>query len=409
MFLFATPKPFLHADGVNQNLAIQSWDGWVTPKDILLLGADFGVEELAKKKGYRWSGEIEYSKLGTPRVDSIFKAGWTIGKSLGHRVFLYTNSDIIFEARVKQAIEILSRSFEEFLGVGRRTNIPNFAISDAQWCKGLSFTKEVNELGFVDRNTAIDYFIHTREVFGPMPSFYLGRGSWDNWLVWACLSRNVPVIDISEYVSAIHLDHDYGINNTRFSDVWSGQENKDNRELCDSVDFSQAHIGSATFKLTPLGEIQPRSRNSQRIETERYGFFEEKLVWLKRIIEFCEERELWDFHAMYRRKLISISPNIHEIAHILSCEKDIVVLGSGTRAKEVKALLSFLGVYTKGYMNITEGYASIDALTDQRDFESITEDTFIIIANSHIDESINLVNRISRTRSFKRAVRYLIS
>jgi hypothetical protein len=324
-------------------------------------------------------------------------------------VFAYVNSDIIFDSRIKSAIEILSNNFDQFLGVGRRTNIPPFSLNSGRQFLGFSPEIELRKHSLPDRNTAIDYFIHTKDVFGTIPSFAVGRGSWDNWLIWSSLSRGMPVVDLSEYISAMHIDHDYGLNNIGFSEVWSGQENVENKALCGDVDFNRAHIGFATFKLTAAGIVENKISDFQVIQTERNGFFEEKLCWLKNNIDFCREKKMENFRAIYTRKLLSISPQVHENSQMLINEKDVVILGGGSRAKEINALLSFLGIRVQGYMNINRGYARLDNFLVEKELSSITEETFFVIANSYINESISFLKRIALSRPSGKLNRYLVS
>jgi tRNA 2-selenouridine synthase SelU len=90
-------------------------------------------------------------------------------------------------------------------------------------------------------------------------------------------------------------------------------------------------------------------------------------------------------------------------------EKDVVILGGGSRAKEINALLSFLGIRVQGYMNINRGYARLDNFLVEKELSSITEETFFVIANSYINESISFLKRIALSRPSGKLNRYLVS
>jgi hypothetical protein len=52
----------------------------------------------------------------------------------------------------------------------------------------------------------------------------IGRGGYDNYLIYYCRSRGIPVIDLTEAVMAIHQNHDYAHHPTGEDGVFSGSE-----------------------------------------------------------------------------------------------------------------------------------------------------------------------------------------
>jgi len=57
-----------------------------------------------------------------------------------------------------------------------------------------------------------------------IPQFVIGRPGWDNWLLWYPLSMQVPVIDASGDVLAVHQNHDYSYHPGGEEGVWHGEE-----------------------------------------------------------------------------------------------------------------------------------------------------------------------------------------
>jgi len=42
-----------------------------------------------------------------------------------------------------------------------------------------------------------------------IPAFAVGRGNWDNWMLHDAKVRQIPVIDGTEAITAIHQNHKY--------------------------------------------------------------------------------------------------------------------------------------------------------------------------------------------------------
>ena len=60
-----------------------------------------------------------------------------------------------------------------------------------------------------DATTAIDWFVFPAGLFDPVPTFVVGRSSFDNWLIWRGRQRG-RVVDATHDVVAIHQPHGYG-------------------------------------------------------------------------------------------------------------------------------------------------------------------------------------------------------
>ena len=71
--LFSTPKPFTdpHIATIQRN-AIKSWT-LLQDVDILLIGAESGVEEIANEFGVQYLPDVKCSQGGTPLISSMFQ------------------------------------------------------------------------------------------------------------------------------------------------------------------------------------------------------------------------------------------------------------------------------------------------------------------------------------------------
>ena len=71
--LFTTAKPFEGHSGVIQRNALKSWKLPHPEIEIILFGDDAGGAEIAKELGFPQEPFVERNKLGTKRLDYIFR------------------------------------------------------------------------------------------------------------------------------------------------------------------------------------------------------------------------------------------------------------------------------------------------------------------------------------------------
>ena len=115
----------------------------------------------------------------------------------------------------------------------------------------------------------IDYFLFSRGLYGTeMPAFVIGTVRWDNWLVWKALDLNLPVVDASEAVLAVHQNHDYSYNPEGKKGVWEGVESQRNLALAGGTGRMRT-IWHATRRLTASGRIQGTWLRRVRFEIQR--------------------------------------------------------------------------------------------------------------------------------------------
>jgi hypothetical protein len=92
---------------------------------------------------------------------------------------------------------------------------------------------------------AMDYFVFPRGLYSSVPPFAIGRGVWDNWLLWKAVSAKVPLIDASEEVFIVHQNHPQSM-----VAVYGGDEGRRNRELAGT---RMCTMEDATHRLTSSG------------------------------------------------------------------------------------------------------------------------------------------------------------
>ena len=230
--IFALPKAFVgDADRIQTN-AFRSWMQLSPAVDVLLIGDDEGIAEFAAQNNIAHVGQIDRNSKSTPLVSTAFSLAHQVSTS---SILVYCNSDVILDNGFVQAMEALSNQnqFEKWLAIGQRTDVEidrqlDFDTkSDLDWLKHHS-----NAHGEKSSHVCKEYFAFSRELFEDVPPFAVGSGNWDNWMVASVKQIGVPVIDVSDHVTAIHQSHDYThMQASRMNCYVNGEEARENQRL----------------------------------------------------------------------------------------------------------------------------------------------------------------------------------
>ena len=233
--IFAVPKPFgvsndSSVDLIQRN-AIRSWTALSPQVDVLLIGDEPGIKKTAAELGVRHAGGMESNSSGTPLISSAFKIAH---EQTSSPILIYCNSDVIllndFVASINR---IQAADFEDFVAFGRRTDLSvNWEIDfdDKQEIQRLLETCHTR--GKQGSIACKEYFAFNRRLYNPTPSFAVGRGNWDNWMIHSAKQNKIPVIDISAASKVIHQAHDYAhTGRGRWNCYVAGGEAKENQRL----------------------------------------------------------------------------------------------------------------------------------------------------------------------------------
>jgi hypothetical protein len=218
MFNFFTcPKQENGNIGQLQQRAINSWRGLSIEKQIVL------IQETA----------IGKTVGGAPRADDIFRLA---RRARNKGFYVYSNADIVFDNSLVQAVGYVVSA-----NVGK------------EW---LLVGQTANENGTSRGAGAIDWAVFTQNaVDKDMPPFALGRIAWDNWLILQAIDRGVPVIDVSDIVKAIHLDHDYSHIAGGRDETRNGIDAQNNLEMAGGQRAHDGKITAAPYKLDAKGNL----------------------------------------------------------------------------------------------------------------------------------------------------------
>ena len=119
MTIFTIPKPFTNSHiNIIQRNAIKSWTLLKPTCEIILLGDDDGVAEIAKEFNLKHIPNVKCNEFGTPLLNSAFELAKQASKN---DLLTYINSDIILLSNFINIVKYLPD--KEFLITGARWDI----------------------------------------------------------------------------------------------------------------------------------------------------------------------------------------------------------------------------------------------------------------------------------------------
>lgn len=205
--IFTAPKPFTnpHINLIQRN-AIQSWMHLGPEVDVILIGQEQGLSEIAQEFGLLHLPDVARNSFGTPLVSSIFELARQASQS---PLLAYINADILVMPDFVESAQLVSRQLQRFLMVGQRWDLDVQSPVDfsGDWVSRLQ--QQVEERGRLHPRGGSDYFIFPRDCFTSMPQFAIGRAGWDNWMFYEARRSAWPLIDSTPSIRIVHQDHDY--------------------------------------------------------------------------------------------------------------------------------------------------------------------------------------------------------
>lgn len=238
--IFTIPKQFTdtHINIIQRN-AIKSWTLLRPACEIILIGNDEGVAEVAKEFNVKHIPGVKINEFNTPLLNSAFKLA---GEKSANEILMYLNADIILTGDLQNIINKLPK--EKFLAVGKRWDI--------NIDKEINFDKNKNlyDDEKIHSPSGMDYFIFKKGSFKNMPDLAVGRVGWDNWMIFNARKNNIKTIDLSDVLKVYHQNHGYsGTNNA---------ERKTNPEAQKNISYLKYplqvyNIEDTKYKLTKNG------------------------------------------------------------------------------------------------------------------------------------------------------------
>jgi len=244
---FTTAKPFTGQACARQLNALRSWKKVDTEAEILLFGDGEGYDEAAEGLGLKRCCEVLQSQRGVPRIDAMFKA---VEQDGSFQLKTYVNADIILLQDFLVALKRIP--FKEFLMVAQRTDVQvdERDMVGENW--EAAMLSRLSKEGVLCDPTGIDFFAYRGSIWRDLPPLVVGRAGYDNYLIYYCRERRIPVVDASAMVKAIHQKHDYSHLVGGEREVWEGDDAKLNREMAGG-NTRLFSIEDADWRLTPSG------------------------------------------------------------------------------------------------------------------------------------------------------------
>ena len=205
--LFTAAKPFRDPFiATIQRNAIQSWLQLGPEVEVLLVGDEPGMAEVAREFDIRHLPHVEYNRWGTPLVRSLFEQ---VRQASDNPIMSIVNADILLMSDFVEGILQVADQENEFLIVGRRwgLDIDEPMVFSSGWQERLR--ADIQSHGQLHPNFSIDYFVFTYHQYQDMPEFAIGRPQWDNWMIYHACQQGWPVIDATPSVLVVHQNHDY--------------------------------------------------------------------------------------------------------------------------------------------------------------------------------------------------------
>jgi hypothetical protein len=201
--LFTIPKAFSGHVGIIQDNAVGSWIRLGSGCEVILFGDDPGVAEAAARHGARHVRDLQRNRFGTPVLTDVFTRADAMARN---PLLCFVNADIILFKDIIVAAQVVA---DHFLLVSSRFNcrIAGPLPFGPNWDRDLR--ARVLHDGRMYPAGGSDIFLHPRGLFGAVPSFAIGRGYWDNWLMLRARQRGANLIDATNAVVAVHQEHDY--------------------------------------------------------------------------------------------------------------------------------------------------------------------------------------------------------
>ncbi len=253
---FTIPKPFTGHIGIIQRNAIRNWKGLHPEIQVILMGNEDGVAEVAQELACQHLPEIEKSDYGTPRIDAAFRLA---DQTARHPVLAYVNGDILFFRRVIDLVQAISFAHRQFLFTGHKWLVDIEVELSAVEIQTESVLVHHCQSAVMAGATGIDFFFYPRSQYRKMPPLIVGRPGWDNWMLFDTIKQRIPLVIPDQGILALHQNHETGhVPDKKPGTRWEGPEAEFNRHSIGSskpLDFS---LEDANQQISAEGRLSAR-------------------------------------------------------------------------------------------------------------------------------------------------------
>lgn len=271
--LFTTAKEFSGINRVNQLNAIRSWLFSSDRPQVIIFGKSAGCEELGIHPNLIFTEQVSLSETGAPLGNEMFDA---VNKMAKHPVCCYVNADIILPAKFFEVASALHKKLEKnYLLVGERWDVTvNEEMEFSDDWEGVFFKKYSPSFKLhLAAGSDIFLFPKGQYAFKNTRPFYIGRGGWDNWMIFSARKSGFRVVDITPSVRVIHLNHDYSHKKHHNQEALEKKEISDNINGVPQTFISIDTLGTCNYFFYD----NALERNYTRGNLKRYAKVQQSL------------------------------------------------------------------------------------------------------------------------------------
>eukprot|EP00043_Microstomoeca_roanoka_P014979 m.149237 g.149237 ORF g.149237 m.149237 type:complete len:754 (-) comp16155_c1_seq1:177-2438(-) len=211
--ILITPQGFTGIPARLQRRAIESWVRLHPRPRIVLVGQGEGYEEVAKEFGLEINPHLDMNFIMMPLAGSLIDTAMKQPTD----VSVILNSDILLTQSFPDAVAKLRTYFDDWFLAGARYDIeelpPVYEPANEDFNEA-AFIAYAKTKGVLHTAGGQDYFAWSnsgKKLFhGTMPPFIRGKSKFDNWFVHEVIQAGYrDVIDGTEAITAVHVNHDY--------------------------------------------------------------------------------------------------------------------------------------------------------------------------------------------------------
>ena len=285
--LFTSPRPFVDAHTIMiQRNAICSWLSLDPTPQVLLIGDDVGVADIAQEFSIRHIRNVDTDERGIPMRSSMCQIA---RDEAAHEYLCIINADIIILDNFYEALR--SISLGEYIAAGRRYDLNvdgPICFDTAAW--RASLRDRVHREGTLRGPSTIDYAVYSKSICPPiLPPFPVNSFGWDPWFLFEHKRRRIPVINLSPTVSVVHQNHEAPEQVRRRRQAWRCDENamaalREAGGFANMMTLREAdyHVDSCSLKRPPLGHRFLAAVATNRVYREILGYKRMVQGWFHR-------------------------------------------------------------------------------------------------------------------------------
>ena len=248
--IFTCPKSFEGNIKILQENAIRSWKEECPNCEILLASDEDNISMATEELGVSHFHGVAKNEFGSYYLDDLFRKARNIAR---FDKLIFLNTDCILVGNLEYMVQIVSQKFDNFLIIGARYDSDiSEPLPETNWRQFVLENRGLLHPTYRRRKTqgtsigGLDFFCYTKNTFKHIPPFIVGVSYWDGWLPFDAKTRQIPMIDVSEYISIVHQKHIERTNKPNYE-----QELQWNRNLSTGQKSSR----DADFVINEEGQI----------------------------------------------------------------------------------------------------------------------------------------------------------